>query len=107
MDLKLSLPVYLFAFLRVFIRNKKDFNGLLTTFLYSASIAALMLLYELLFNPIQIEYSRGIESIPGGYADVMNYAIYLSFGFLILYTFIFHISLLTMVLRSGFLSLLQ
>ena len=82
--LRLSLPVFLFLFLRVFIRNMTDFKGLLTTFLYSAGLAALMLLYELLVNPIQIEYSRGIERISGGYADVMNYAIYLSFGFLIL-----------------------
>jgi hypothetical protein len=82
--LKLSLPVYLFAFLRVFIRNKSDFIGLITTFLYSCGIAALMLLYELVFHPIRIEYSRGIERMQGGYADVMNYAIYLSFGFLLL-----------------------
>lgn len=82
--LRLSLPIFLFPFLRVFIRNKTDLKGLLTTFLYSASIAAFMLLYELLVKPIQVEYSRGIERISGGYADVMNYAIYLSFGFLIL-----------------------
>lgn len=82
--LKLSMPVYLFAFLRIFIRNKTDLIGLLTTFLYSAGIAATILIYELIFQPIRLEYSRGIERIQGGYADVMNYAIYLSFGFLIL-----------------------
>lgn len=81
--LKLSLPVYLFAFLRVFLRNKTDLTGLLITFLYSAGIAVLILLYELIFQPVRIEYTRGIERIQGGYADVMNYAIYLSFGFLI------------------------
>jgi hypothetical protein len=89
--LRLSMPVYLFFFLRIFIKNKTDFIGLLTTFLYAAAIAALMLLYELIFKPIHIGYSRGIERISGGYADVMNYAIYLSFGFLILaYFYINH-----------------
>lgn len=85
--LRLSMPVYLFLFLRIFIKNKSDFTGLLTTFLYSAGVAALMLLYELIFRPIHIGYSRGLERISGGYADVMNYAIYLSFGFLIMLYF--------------------
>jgi hypothetical protein len=87
--LKLSLPVYLFAFLRIFIRNKFDLTGILTTFLYACLIAAVMMLYEILFKPLQIEYSRGIERISGGYADVMNYAIYLNFGFLIVAYFYF------------------
>jgi len=82
--LKLSLPVFLFAFLRIFIHNKSDLNGLLTTFLYAAGIAASILFYELVFNPIKLGYSRGIERLQGGYADVMNYAIYLSFGFAVL-----------------------
>ncbi len=82
--LKLSLPVYLFAFLRTFIRNKTDLTGILTTFLYSCGLAFVVLMFELIVRPIRIEYSRGIERLQGGYADVMNYAIYLSFGFLIL-----------------------
>jgi O-Antigen ligase len=82
--LKLSMPVYLFFFLRIFIKNKTDFTGLVTTFLYAAGIAGLILLYELLVNPIRLEYSRGIERIQGGYADIMNYAIYITFGFLLL-----------------------
>jgi hypothetical protein len=100
--LKLSLPVYLFAFLRVFLRNKTDLAGLLTTFLYSCGIAALMLLYELLVRPIHVEYSRGIERISGGYADVMNYAIYLNFGFLILTYFYISYKTTRQGLKLGF-----
>jgi hypothetical protein len=85
--LRLSMPVYLFFFIRVFLKNKTDLIGLLTTFLYASGLAAIMLLYELIFKPIRLGYSRGIERISGGYADVMNYAIYLSFGFLILLYF--------------------
>lgn len=95
--LKLSIPVYLFAFLRIFIRNKIDLTGILTTFLYSCVIASFILLYELLFKPITVEYSRGIERLQGGYADVMNYAIYLSFGFLIISYFYYSYKLT----RSG------
>lgn len=87
--LKLTMPIYLFFFLRIFIRDKKDLTGLLTTFMYATGIAALLLLYELLVQPIKIVYSRGLERIQGGYADVMNYAIYLTFGFLILSYFYF------------------
>jgi hypothetical protein len=87
--LKLSMPVYLFFFLRIFIKQKTDFTGLLTTFLYSSAVAAVMLLYELLVKPISIVYSRGLERLQGGYADVMNYAIYITFGFLVLTYFYF------------------
>jgi hypothetical protein len=87
--LKLSIPVYLFFFLRIFIRSKTDFTGLLTTFLYAAAFAGVMLLYELLVKPIRVELSRGLERIQGGYADVMNYAIYLTFGFLVISYFYF------------------
>jgi hypothetical protein len=85
--LRLSMPVYLFFFLRVVLKNKRDLCGLLTTFLLAACVAMIMLLYELIFKPIRLGYSRGIERISGGYADVMNYAIYLSFSFLILLYF--------------------
>jgi hypothetical protein len=85
--LRITMPIYLFAFLRVFIRSKPDLTGLLTTFIYASAVASIMLLYELIFQPIKIVYSRGIERIQGGYADVMSYAVYLSFGLLIIMYF--------------------
>ncbi|HBH49839.1 MAG TPA: hypothetical protein DDX98_14435 [Bacteroidales bacterium] len=81
--LKITLPVYLMLFIRVFIRTRNDLLGILTTFLYSCIFVLAIFLYELFFNPIKVEYSRGLERIQGGYADIMNYAIYLSFGLLL------------------------
>lgn len=80
--LKLTLPIFLYFFLRLFIRSKNDLEGILTTFIYSCLFVIIIFLYEVLFNPIRVEYSRGLERIQGSYADVMNYAIYISIGFL-------------------------
>ncbi len=80
--LKLTLPVYLFYFLRVFIKTKSDIIGVIFTFIISSVVAMSILLYEIIFNPISVQISRGVERFQGGYADVMNYAIYVSFGFL-------------------------
>lgn len=81
--LKLSLPIYLYFFVRVFIQNKRDLEGLLTTFLYSGGFVAVLLLYELLFGAIRIVESRGMERLQGSFGDVVSYGIYLSFCFLI------------------------
>ena len=81
--LKLSLPIYLYFFVRVFIQNKRDLEGVLTTFLYSGGFVAVLLLYELLFGAIRIVESRGMERLQGSFGDVVSYGIYLSFCFLI------------------------
>jgi len=81
--LKLTLPIFLYFFMRKFIRVKKDFEGILITFLYSSLIVVLIFLYELFVHPVNISYSRGLERWAGTFADVMNYAIYICFGFLI------------------------
>lgn len=87
--LKLSMPVYLFFFLRLYIRSLKDLDGLLQTFLYSALFVLVVFLYELIINPIKVQKTRDLERIQGYYGDVMNYAIYLSQGFLIMCYFYF------------------
>jgi len=81
--LKLSLPIYLYFFVRIFIQNKRDLDGILTTFLYSAVFVAVILLYELVFGAIRIVESRGMERLQGSFGDVVSYGIYLSFCFLI------------------------
>lgn len=82
--LKLTLPIYLFYFLRRFIINLSDLTGILYAFLISAYIASLFIIYEVVFHPIQeVEYTRGVERLRGGFADVMNYGIYINMGFLI------------------------
>ena len=87
--LKLSMPVYLFFFLRLLIRSRKDLDGVLQTFLYSSLFVVAVFLFELFVNPIKVQKTRDLERIQGYYGDVMNYAIYLSQGFLIVCYFYF------------------
>ncbi len=87
--LKLSMPIYLFFFLRLLIRSQKDLDGLLQTFLYSSLFVVGVFLFEIVVNPIKVLKTRDLERIQGYYGDVMNYAIYLSQGLLIVCYFYF------------------
>lgn len=87
--LKLSIPIYLYFFARIFIQNKQDLDGFLTTFLYSGVFVAVVLLYELVINPIRLVESRGMDRIQGSFGDVVSYGIYLTFCFLIATYFYF------------------
>lgn len=87
--LKLSIPIYLYFFARIFIQNKQDLDGFLTTFLYSGIFVAVILLYELVINPIRLVESRGMDRIQGSFGDVVSYGIYLTFCFLIATYFYF------------------
>lgn len=87
--LKLSMPIYLFFFLRLLIRSARDLDGVLQTFLYSCIFVVAVFLFELIVNPIRVLKTRDLERIQGYYGDVMNYAIYLSQGFLIMCYFYF------------------
>lgn len=77
--LKLAMPVYLFFFLRIFIRTRRDLHGILNAFLYSAVFVAALLLYEILINPISLEDSRGLMRIQGSFGDVVSYGMYIIF----------------------------
>lgn len=81
--LKVTMVIYLYAFMRRFIRSRLDLEGILITFLYSAIIPAIYLFYELAFGAIQVATSRGFERIQGGYADVLNYSIYALMSFIV------------------------
>lgn len=82
--LKLTMPAYLFFFLRLFIRTKNDLEGILQTFIYSTFFVIAIFLYEIFINPVKVLQTRGLERIQGSYGDVMNYAIYMSLGLLIM-----------------------
>jgi len=87
--LKFSFPFFIYFFCRRLIRTKEDLHGVFQTFLYSTFFVIGIFCYELIFNPINIQISRGLERFQGSYADVMNYAIYMSGGILIIcYAFI-------------------
>ncbi len=77
--LKLSMPVYLYFFLRIFIRDLRDLHGILQSFLYSAIGVAILLLYEVFINPISIQDSRGLVRIQGSFGDVVSYGMYIIF----------------------------
>lgn len=82
--LKLTMPIYLFYFLRLFIRSRKDLDGILQTFIYSSYFVITIFLFEIFVNPVKVLQTRGLERIQGSYGDIMNYAIYMSLGFLIM-----------------------
>ena len=81
--LKLTMPVYLFFFLRLLIRSRRDLDGVLQSFIYSSFFVIAIFLFEIIVKPIKVQQTRGLERIQGTYGDVMNYAIYISLGFLI------------------------
>ncbi|MEQ8910212.1 MAG: O-antigen ligase family protein [Vicingaceae bacterium] len=85
--LKYITPILLFIYFRRFINSKRQLNGVLTTFLISAIVPAIILTYELIFGPIstqELSANRGGGlRYQGGYADVMNYAIYATGSLLI------------------------
>lgn len=78
--LKITMPAYLFFFLRILIRSRRDLHGVLNSFLYSAAFVALILLFEIFINPISIEESRGLERIQGSFGDVVSYGMYIVFS---------------------------
>ena len=82
--LKLTMPTYLFFFLRLLIRTRKDLDGVLQSFIYSSLVVVAIFLFEIFVNPVKVQQTRGLERIQGTYGDVMNYAIYMSLGFLIM-----------------------
>ncbi|MEM9050757.1 MAG: hypothetical protein AAGC47_01790 [Bacteroidota bacterium] len=78
--LKLSLPVYLFFFLRILIRDLRDLHGVLQSFLYAGLFIAAILIFEILVNPIAIQESRGLQRIQGTFGDVVSYGMYIIFA---------------------------
>jgi hypothetical protein len=77
---KLTLPVLIYYFLRVFIRGKSDFVGLLTTFM----ISCIFPIGSMIFGLSKGNYF-GAGRFAGSYADVFNNAFYLSFGAIVLF----------------------
>lgn len=73
--LKIPLPIYLYFFLRVFVRDKRDVEGIFQTFLYSTFVVIGVFLFEVFVHPITVVYSRGLERYQGFYSDVVNYSL--------------------------------
>lgn len=73
--IKLTIPVLVYYFLRVFIRDKSDFTGLITTFLLSCIFPVGSIVLGLLTG---VYFSEG--RFAGTYADVFSHAFYISIG---------------------------
>ncbi|MFT6946119.1 MAG: O-antigen ligase [Vicingaceae bacterium] len=91
--LRFSLPVLLYLYFRSVVNSRLNLIGILQTLYYSAYFPALLLGYEFIFGSLNAEYlsdSRGGgERMQGGYADIMNYAIYISSALIIKAYFFF------------------
>lgn len=77
---KLSIPVYLYFFLRLLIIDLRDLHGILQSFLYAGIPVAFLLLFEVLVKPIAIQESRGMERIQAGFGDVVSYGMFITFA---------------------------
>lgn len=76
-------PAILILLARRFVRNHRDVDGVLQTFLYSAILVAGLMLVEIWIKPFKNISTRGLERLEGAYADVLNYSIYLVMSLLI------------------------
>jgi hypothetical protein len=82
--LRLTMPVYLFLFIRSFVVNRTNLIGVLTTFYYAVLISCIFMVNDAIISPKINLISSGRERIETTYADLFNYSIYISYGFLII-----------------------
>ena len=87
--LKLTMPVYIYFFLRLFITDLRDLHGVLQSFLYAGIFVGILLIYEVFINPIRIEESRGMERIQGNFGDVVSYGMFITFAVIVASYFYF------------------
>jgi len=81
--LKITLPIYLYIYFRYFVRSRRDLEGILQTFLFSAILPFSLLLFEIWVFPFRIGQSRGLDRLMAGYADVVSLGFYILLCFLI------------------------
>ena len=85
--LKAITPQFLLLYFLCVMRDRRDLHGMLNAFLYSGIYLMCQLLYELIFGSISgvhlTEGRGGGERLVGFYNDMMNYAIYITGGFII------------------------
>lgn len=103
--LKLSMPIYIFYFLRRLIRSERDLDGILQTVLYAAIIVAFILVYELISGPIRLEESRGKSRVQGNFGDVVSYGIYIALATLAAGYFYFRDKINRRVVRQSVITL--
>jgi len=82
------LPLVLYFYLRRVVKNKRDLEGILITFLVSSIIPYTIFLYEFIFDPIKTvvvsEGRGGFVRLTGFYADTFSYLAYIIGDFVII-----------------------
>lgn len=82
---KVTMIFYIYFLFRLFIRDIDDVWGVIQTAIYSSVVILGLFAYEMLVNPIYVEYSRGLQRIQGNFGDIANYAFYTNFMLLFAY----------------------
>jgi O-antigen ligase len=83
--LKLTFPIYIYLFLRYFIKSKADLEGIFQTILYSTIVPASLVIYEIVVSPIRVATrSEGVTRVMAGYSDVVYLSIFVLLSLLII-----------------------
>jgi O-antigen ligase len=86
------LPLNLYFYFRRVVKSRKEFEGILLTFLVSSILPYSILLYEFVFAPIKEVYTQesrgGYVRLSGFYADIFSYMAYIIGDFIIISYFL-------------------
>jgi hypothetical protein len=83
--LKVTFPIYIYLFLRYFIKSKADLEGIVQTILYSTIVPACLVIYEIVVSPIRVSIrSQGVTRVMAGYSDVVYLSIFVLLSLLII-----------------------
>lgn len=86
------LPLVFYFYLRRVIKSRKEFEGILLTFLVASILPYSILLYEFFFAPIKEVYTQasrgGFVRLSGFYADLFSYLAIIIGDFIIISYFI-------------------
>ena len=82
--LKVTIAPILYFYIRRFVRDRRDLEGLLFAFMLGAILPLGLMVYENIFGQISPgQMNRGEVRFEGIYADVLSYSIYLNFAYIV------------------------
>ena len=101
------LPLVLYFYLRRVVKSRKEFEGILLTFLFASILPYTILLYEFFFAPIKEVYTQesrgGFVRLSGFYADLFSYLAIIIGDFIIISYFVLRRMLNFSTLQFGML----
>ena len=88
--LRITLPVFMFLYVKSYVKSYETVNGIFTTYIISSVLPLSMLVYEGIIGPIRVvelaESRGGGYRLTGLYADLFNYMSYIIGNFFIFAT---------------------